>query len=81
MTMQHQDLCPVCVDKLWSGCKHPQCPVTTAVAHPAHPMTAGWVPTVPSLTRRANNQPTAPALRPAQPNLATDDVPPPQSKP
>lgn len=68
----HAGLCPLCIDVQWHGCKHPQCPLTTAVPHPAHPLTAGWVPTAPSLVRQRANQPTAPALHPPGENLATE---------
>ena len=74
--MDHQWLCAVCVDKAFHGCQHPQCPSRTAVPTAAIGGPAGdFSPTAPSLSRRGDSQPTAASLRPAAPDLQSDNAP------
>ncbi len=65
--MEHANLCPLCVEPRWHGCKHPGCP-SRVEAQPIVGKLSDFLPTAPSLVRQGDAKPTAASIQPPYPH-------------
>lgn len=66
--MDHENLCPICVEPRWHACKHPDCP-TRQLAGTAANLPSDFVPTAPSLARKGDDMTTAASIKRQPPDL------------